>query len=58
MEEVMVMFAERTHAGFVKERLATGTHGGFVTDFPLQATLSAVAHVAELVVGSFAAVFW
>jgi len=52
------MFAERTHAGFVKERLATGTHGGFVTDFPLQATLSAVAHVAELVVGSFAAVFW
>jgi len=59
VEQVIVMFAERTHAGFVKGTIAIGTHGGFVIGVvPLQATLSTVARVAELVVGSFAAVFW
>jgi len=59
VEQVTVMFAERTHAGFVKVTFAIGTHGGFVIGVvPLQVTLSTVALAVELVVGSFAAVFW
>jgi len=58
VEQVTAMFAERTHAGFVKLTIAIGTHGGFVFIVPLQATLSAVGRIAEFVVGSFAAVFW
>ena len=58
-EKVAAMFAERTHAGSVKVTFAIGTHGGFVIRVvPLQATLSTVALVVELVVRSFAAVFW
>jgi len=57
--EHTAMFAERTHAGFVKVTFAPGTHGGFVNGVvPLQATLSTFALAVELVPGSFAAVFW
>jgi len=36
-EIVFETFVERTHAGFMKGTFATGTHGGFVSDEPLQA---------------------
>ena len=49
--------AERTHAGFVKERFASGAHGCRVKRVvPLQATLSTVDVVVEF--GFVAAVFW
>jgi len=57
-EQVFEMFVERRHAGFVKATFAIGTHGGFVLDIPLQATLITVGRVAELVVASSAAAFW
>jgi len=54
-EQVFAMFVKMTHAGLVKVAFAIGTHGGFVLDVPLQATLITMGGAVELAVTSFAA---